>query len=236
MARGHARGARAWVVLGLLTLTGIAAAAPPARVEIRYELTYNGTAFAEGVEVLEHDGRDYRIRSQARGRGLFAMLNRGEVTRSSYGTVLPGRLRPHSYRDQRGDRAPETAQFDWAKRVVVVERRGQSRTLPAVDDMQDRLSFAWGFAFAPAIRDEVAVTIVDGRGATRYRYRQAGSEALTTAAGVFRTVRLVKHREGGDERSTELWLASGRAHVPVRILVIEKDGTRVDQVATAIKD
>ena len=35
-------------------------------------------------------------------------------------------------------------------------------------------------------------------------------------------------------RGTEIWLATKQNYLPVRILVIEKDGTRIDQVVTAI--
>ena len=57
---------------------------------------------------------------------------------------------------------------------------------------------------------------------------------LSTAAGNFEALRLVKRRESGDRRAAEIWLATKANYVPLRILVIEKDGTRIDQVVTRI--
>ena len=47
-------------------------------------------------------------------------------------------------------------------------------------------------------------------------------------------LKLVKQRDPGDDRGTELWLAVRHHYVPVRVLVVEKDGTRLDQVATRV--
>jgi hypothetical protein len=48
-------------------------------------------------------------------------------------------------------------------------------------------------------------------------------------------VKLARRKDGPeDRRSTEIWLASARGHIPVRVLITEKDGTRIDQLATRI--
>jgi hypothetical protein len=209
-------------------------AAPPARIKVSYDLSYNGTVMAEGSETLEHDGRAYRIESEAKGKGLFALMNRGAVKRISRGEVLPAGLRPVEFRDQRGDRAPEFARFDWGKRVVTHERPSNNGSSPLVDGMQDRVSFMWSFAFVPP-KGDVKAVVVDGRGTTQFHYVVAGREMLKTGAGNIETLHLVKQKEGGDQRGTELWLAVQRSYIPVRLLVIEKDGTRVDQVVTRIE-
>ena len=98
----------------------------------------------------------------------------------------------------------------------------------------DRLSFLWNFAFQALQGKEVRALLSDGRGWSSFRYTIAGQEVLKTPAGDIEAMRLVKVRESGDDRGTEIWLATGRDFVPVRILVTEKDGTRVDQIATRI--
>ena len=50
--------------------------------------------------------------------------------------------------------------------------------------------------------------------------------------GEFDTVKVV--REGDGREKAELWLAADRAYIPVRVLVVEKDGTRYEQLATRI--
>ena len=67
-----------------------AAAAPPQRIEIGYEIARNGAVVAEVSERLEHDGRSYRLQETWRGRGVYAL--RGEAIRSSRGAVAPRRI------------------------------------------------------------------------------------------------------------------------------------------------
>jgi hypothetical protein len=59
-----------------------------------------------------------------------------------------------------------------------------------------------------------------------------GRERLRTPAGEFDTVKVA--RQSDERDSAELWLAADRAFIPVRLLVVEKDGTRYEQLATRI--
>jgi hypothetical protein len=216
-------------------LSASAHTAPPRKVSIHYDISYNGTVIAEGSETLEHDGRNYRIDSETKGKGFFAVLHRGAIKRSSRGVVSPSGLRPVEFLDQRGDRSPESARFDWTSRRVALERNnGKRQALPVDDDMQDRLSFVWNFSFAGPGAREVSATIVDGRGTTRYRYTVAEKQILKTPAGTFETLHLVKVKDPGDARGAELWLASSRDLLPLRLLVVDRDGTRMDTVVTRI--
>ncbi|MBI2317560.1 MAG: DUF3108 domain-containing protein [Betaproteobacteria bacterium] len=218
----------------LLDLVPAAAAEPPRRVALGYEVSHNGTVVVEATETLEHDGRRYRIRSEWKGKGLYARARRGSALRSSEGAVEGGHLRPAEFRDQRGEAPLGIARFDWAHRQLVLEREGRIETRPLPERAQDRLSFAWGFAFAPPAQEEIEVFVADAKGLSRQRYRVAGAELLRTAAGDFDAVKLVKQREAGDPRTTEIWLAAKADYLPLRILVVEKDGTRIDQVVTWI--
>jgi len=40
--------------------------------------------------------------------------------------------------------------------------------------------------------------------------------------------------DGPEDKATDIWLSSERSLLPVRVLVVEKDGTRIDQVVTRI--
>ena len=78
----------------------------------------------------------------------------------------------------------------------------------------------------------MALDVIDGRGVSDQVYRIEGNERLTLPAGDFDTVRLVRRKESGER--AELYLARDRDYLPVRLLVIDKNGTRLDQVATRI--
>ncbi len=222
------------VLAALLGFAFAAAAEPARRVRLQYDVSHNGTVMVEATETLEHDGRRYRIRSEWQGKGLFALARRGSVQRTSEGTVDGAGLLPAEFRDRRGDEPAAVARFDWTRRLLVRERDGRVETEPLPERSQDRLSFVWGFAFAPPSGKEIEAAIADAKGLSHLRYRVTGPERLHTAAGDFETVKLVKQRDGGDSRETEIWLAPKNHYLPLRILVIEKDGTRIDQVITRI--
>jgi len=185
------------VFISACLFAGVCAAQPPHKVSLSYDISYNGIVAAELIEVLEHDGKSFSLRSEGRGKGIGALLYHGAARRWCRGELTGAGLRPLEYREQRGDRPPAVARFDWVGKTLTQER---------------------------------------GRGLTRFEYVVAGPEQLKTPAGELQTVRLVKQRENKDDKETEIWFASGRDYLPVRILVVDKDGTRIDQVLTRVED
>jgi hypothetical protein len=222
--------------LGALAVT-MACAAPPQRVTLHYDVSHNGITMVEATETLEHDGRSYRIQSEWQGKGLFALSTRGKARRSSQGVIEARGLAPREFRDQRGDGPLGVARFDWAKMRLTRERGGRTETEPMPEGTQDRLTLAYGFAFTPPASGghEFSVNIADASGLSRNRYAIVGREMLKTAAGEFEALKVVKQREPGDDRGTEIWFAVKRDYLPLRVLVIERDGTRLDQIITRIE-
>jgi hypothetical protein len=201
-----------------LSFASAAAAAPPLRVEIGYEIARDGSVLAEVNQRLEHDGRSYRLSETWKGKGIYSL--RGEAVRSSQGAVVSDGLRPQKFEDKRPGRDTRHAEFDPAAKTPTLLR-------------QDRLSFIWTFAFAPP-RETVSLSVADGKHVTSYTYQAAGRERLKTPAGEFDALKLVKRKVNPDDRGTEIWLAADHNYLPVRTLVTEKDGTRLDQVAVKI--
>jgi hypothetical protein len=206
------------LTIALSVAAAAAAAAPPQHVEIGYELAREGSAVAEITQRLEHDGHAYRLSETWKGKGVYSL--RGEATRSSQGAVAADGLRPQKFEDRRPGRELRHAEFDPAAATPTLQR-------------QDQLSFIWNFAFSPP-RSAVTVGVADGRHGTSYTYQPAGRERIQTPAGEFNALKLVKHKDHPQDKATEIWLAVDRQYLPVRILVIDKDGKRIDQVATRI--
>jgi hypothetical protein len=217
---------------------GACAAQPPHRLSLTYDVSYNGMVAAELTEVLEHDGKQFQLTSEGRGKGIGALLYRNAAKRSCRGEITAAGLRPLEYRDQRGDAPANVARFDWAGKTLTQEHDGKNETADMTPQLQDRLSFLYNYAFQPSPDlkpgKAVRVTLTDGKGLVQFHYVVAGRQMLQTPAGELETVHLVKQREGQDDKGTELWFASSRDFLPVRILVIEKDGARIDQVLTRI--
>jgi hypothetical protein len=209
--------------------TGAAWCAPPARVELATEIARNGSTIAEVSYVLEHDGRTYRLTEVAKGRGILAL--RGTTRRSSQGLVSSEGLRPLRFVDQRTGRSPARADFDWQANTVTLQYQGEPRTEALSPQAHDRLAFLFDFAFAPPRRTEAAFDLFDGRGKSRHVYARGGQKRLKTPLGELDALSFV--RDKGTER-TELWLAPGLSYLPLRLVVVEEDGTRYEQVTTKI--
>lgn len=219
---------------------GACAALPPHRVSLSYELSYNGIVAAELTEVLEHDGKHFSLHAEGRGTGLGALLYRGAARRSCRGEITSAGLRPLQFREQRGDKPAAVAKFDWVNKTLTQEYEGKVETTAMPPQLQDRLSFLYDFAFqsAPDLSPGkvIRAVLTDGRGLSRFAYKVAGTELLKTPAGEMQTVHLVKQRENKDDKGTELWFAREHNYLPVRILVLEKDGARIDQVLTRMEN
>lgn len=209
---------RNWFIPIALSFAFSLQAAPPRRVEIAYDVMRNGAAMAEVTGRLEHDGRQYRLEESWKGKGVYAL--RGEAKRVSRGAVAADGLRPAEFEERRPGREPKRVTFDPAMANSASPR-------------QDRLSSIWNFAFIPP-RAETVVVIEDAKGVTMHVYLSAGRERIRVAAGEFDALKLVKRRERPDDRAIEIWLAADRSYLPLRILVTDKDGTRLDQVAVRI--
>lgn len=198
--------------------TAAALAAPPQRVEISYEVNRNGLTLAEVTHRLEHDGRVYKLTENWKGRGFLAL--KGDATRTSEGVVAADGLRPRKFEDKRSGRDTLHADFDPAAKVPTLQQ-------------QDQLSLVWSFAFAPPAK-EVSVSVADGKRVSHYTYQPAGRERVKTPAGEFDALKFVKKRDRPEDKITEIWFAVERQYLPVRLLIVDKEGTRVDQVASRI--
>lgn len=209
-------------------------AEPPAHVKVTYEISAKGMG-GEAVETLDHDGKTYSVVSEARGRGILApigVLNK----RTSRGRITADGLRPDEYRDERPFGWVATAKFDWDARTVTQSRKGKSETLKMPAVAQDPLSLAYTFAFVPPRGKEYDIVRADGRGLTPFRFAVVGNEKLATPIGELETLHISKVKDGPDDKATDIWFATERNFIPVRVLVVDKDGERADQIVTRIEN
>ena len=218
-------------IAALALWTGAAQAVPPERITLTYELKRNSLV-VDVSETLEHNGRTYVITSEGKGRGILAMF--GVLKRTSRGRITPQGLRPDEFRDERPGGWTVSAKFDWDAHSVTQEKNGKSETLKMPATAQDPLSLAYSFAFVPPKGKEYDVMRADGRGLTPFRFTVVGTEKLATPAGEMQTLHIAKLRDGPEDKSTDIWFAAERDFLPVRVLVVETDGTRSDQVLTRI--
>jgi uncharacterized protein DUF3108 len=219
-----------WLLL--VFISTLAAAAPPAFVEIEFELTRNGGgALARVTERLERSGDDYQLTETWKGRGLYALL--GSARRVSRGSFTPTALRPREFFDERSGRDTARAWFDWKTQQVTMQYQGERKTEPMFPDTQDRLSFLAALSLLPGKAQSASYHIVDGKGLSHHKYQIVGQERVKTPAGEFDTVK-VQRLSDNNKESAHLWLAAALSYLPVRLLVIESDGKRYEQIAVRV--
>ena len=220
---------RNWLWL-LISASGLAAAQMPSRLEVTYQLTRNGSQMAEIVDRLEHASGNYQLTEAWKGKGIYSLL--GSARRVSQGSITQGTVRPREFFDERAGRDAARAWFDWNAKTLTMQHKGSKAAEPLPPNAQDRLSFLFALSLVPGKADAVSYTVADGKGLSRHVYKLLGRERVKTPVGDFDAVKVA--RQGEERESAELWLASEHAYIPVRLLVIEKDGTRYEQMAIRI--
>ena len=225
-----------FALAALLVTSSATAATPPAAVKASYDVFKDGLHIATADESFEKTGEQYRIVSDSNPAGLLALFVRTKIKVQSSGTVTAAGLQPDKLDYGRLDDASKnvSAAFDWRARELHLTYDGRSETLPLAPGTQDRLSVMYQFMFlAPDKLKVFEFPMTNGKKIENYRYELAGTETLDTALGKLKTLHLVKHREPG-ENGTEVWLA-GELHLfPVKLLILENDGSKYEQIITRL--
>lgn len=218
-----------------LSLYGAIAPATAAlsSASITYNLSLNGIRLGTIIENFEVRDGKYRATSEARASGLLALAQRDPARYLSTGTVTRDGLRPLRFEGQARGRTL-SADFDWSSSKLTLTRDGVNETLALPAGAQDRLSIMYQLMFAvshktPAL--EVAMT--NGRKLERYRYTVEPDVTIDTPFQRLNTIHLVKQRTA-DESGIEVWIAPEYGSVPVKVVIVEDNGARYEQVATHV--
>lgn len=212
----------------------LAQAAAPASTSITYNLSRNGIMLGTITEHFEvKDGR-YHATSEARASGLLALVQREPARYMSTGAVTRDGLQPQRFEGHHRGRSL-AADFDWTAHKLTLARDGSSETLDLPAGAQDRLSIMYQLMFA--VNDKTTtldVAMTNGRKLERYRYAVQPDVTIDTPFKRLSTIHLVKQR-APDEAGTEVWIAPEYSRVPVRVVIVEDDGVRYEQVATRVE-
>jgi len=206
--------------------------AAPQSVHAQYEVSLNGAPVGIMQDVFEiRDGR-YSIVSETHATGVLALVQRRPARVTSSGEVGRAGLRPLAFEATRGNSYARRvrADFDWNAHTLTLTHDGRSETAALPPGAQDRLSVMYQFLFLTAdqLRD-LKFAMTNGRKIDQYRYAIGPDTALDTPMGRLAVIHLVKQRTTGDT-ATEIWLAREQAMLPVKMRIIEEDGSRYEQV------
>lgn len=224
-------------LLAVAALLPPAAGAAPQTVHAQYSVSMNGAPIGVMQESFEaRDGR-YRIVSETHAAGVLALVQRRPARVSSSGEVGSNGLRPQSFEAARGssDARRARADFDWTAGMLTLTHDGRTETVALPPGTQDRLSAMYQFLHTPPERlRDLRFAMTNGRKLDHYRYVTGPDTALDTALGRLAVLHLVKQHAAG-ETATEIWLAREHAMMPVKMRIIEDDGSRFEQVIVRLE-
>ena len=191
-----------------------------------------------GVMQDAFDIRDnrYQIISETHAIGVLALVQRRPARVTSSGEVDRSGLRPLAFEATRGnsDARRAKADFDWPAHTLTLTHDGRVDTIKLPPGTQDRLSVMYQFLFlAPEQLRNLKFAMTNGRKLDQYRYAIGPDTALDTPLGRLAVMHLVKQQAPGDT-GTEIWLARDHAMLPVKMRIIEDDGSRFEQIITRI--
>lgn len=217
--------------------TAGAVANAPREIQASYNAYMNGMSIGVIGERFQTARGTYRILSESRPSGIAALIQRQPLKFESRGELTTDGLRPVRFEARRTAAEPPqvTADFKWGEKELVLNNKGkiESKTLPP--GTQDRLSIMYQFMFWP-LKDSrhVDFSMTNGRKLDRYRYLVTPDIEIETPLGVMRTLHLVKQRDP-DDTVTEIWLSTAHRNLPVKMLIVEKNGLRFEQVIQALE-
>lgn len=212
-------------------------AAVPAAIVASYDVSYNGLQFGEIREQFETTNNSYRIVSESQAVGLAALFRRNSATLVSNGRLLGSGLRPEYFEgnDNNDESRRVSARFDWTGKRLTLNHEGRTETAPLPPGTQDRISLLYQFMFVAFDGlSHLDVAMTNGRKLDQYRYMITRNVDIDTPLGRMNTLHLVKQRHP-DESATEVWLAPRHNFFPVKVLIVEKNGTRYEQVITKLE-
>jgi hypothetical protein len=225
-------------VLAATAAVAHAAATPAANsVVASHNVLWNGVHIAVAKEHFENKDGRYHIVSESIPVGLFALAQPRPATVTSTGNITDTGLQPERFEGSRGvnDARRVSAEFDWSGAKLALTHDGTSELVDLPAGTQDRLSIMYQFMFfGYDERREIEFAMTNGRKLDRYRYAINRDVEIDTPLGRMTTLHLVKRRDPGDSE-TEIWLAPQRRHLPVKMLIVESNGARYEQVATRLE-
>lgn len=214
-------------------LTASTMAATPTTVSISYNLFRNGTHIGIINENFEVKDGAYHATSEAKAIGLLALAQRRPVTYFSSGESTKDGLRPLRFEGTRGNAIAHVA-FDWKTDTLTMNHDGIRQTVALPRATQDRLSVMYQLMYLMQSKPRtVEFAMTNGRKLDRYRYDVHADVHIDTPLKRLPTLHLVKQREQGDAQ-TEIWLAPEFHNLPVKVLIVEDDGVRYEQVVTRL--
>lgn len=224
-----------WLPVSNAAQTELNNAELPKRVTLSYAVTKNGQPFANVHEQFVITGNQYQVESVTKGIGVYGLF--GERVLRSQGEVTAQGLKPTRFELRQGDNPKKTlvAEFDWTKQNLRMTVKGKLKEAKLETGTQDLASYAYQFMYLPQpLKEHVAITLTTGKKLNHYDYSiNAETEHLDIAGMQYKTLHLVPTEQ--HDETKELWLAADYHALPVRILLVDENGQKLEQTLTDLQ-
>lgn len=211
----------------------------PKLIQVSYEITKNGQPFANVHEQFAVADDAYKLESTTKGIGIYGLFGERKLTSTGEVTILG--LKPNHFELHQGDNPKKTliADFDWLNNTLLMQVKGKQKEAKLVSGAQDLASYAYQFMFLSAtLKDAITVTLTTGKKLNQYQYKiNAEPEILDIAGTQYKTHHLTPAQLDQNKPQTEtkeLWLAAEHYYLPVRILMIDENGQKLEQTLTEL--
>jgi hypothetical protein len=211
--------------------------AAPIAVEAEYQVSMNGMTIATLHEHFSVQQNKYQSFSELRPSGLLAIVKPNPIQVTSVGLVLRTGLQPLQFEGGIGEAESKrvSAQFDWKTLTLQITHNGRSEQLVLSAGLQDRLSVMYQFLYlSPAQVANLSFEMTNGRNVETYHYQLGPDQEIDTPLGKLHVLHLVRQRPN-NEPVVEVWLAKDQQLMPVKMRIIERNGSRYEQLISRLK-
>jgi hypothetical protein len=232
-------------LLGFLIalLASLAAASQPTHVESEYIVTAGGgITIGRAKASFARNGDTYSIKSEMRSDGALKVFLDDQFTTESSGRVDKDGLKPLEYSERRAKDSKRDfkSTFNWNNNVVhtVVHDDPSDAWFPP--GTQDPLSLYYQFMHMKDLGNTFAIPLSDRRKVSAYTYKLIDEARIVTPAGEFDT----RHYQrippeqliptDRKESRVDVWLAKDRYNFPVRVVVDDPSGYKLEQSLVAL--
>lgn len=224
------------MLLRTVALSLMVLAVPAAATELKlkpYTLTYaiidNKKEIGEAkVQLKAITDKRFEYTSNSAGTSGLAALLGGKIDEKTELEWTGTMLRPvaFTYAQQFALRTrTQNGRFDWIQKKASGENKDKPWTQPLKRRTVNRQLVDLTVAEAIANgEDDIGFDVIDRGDIRSWRFKRDGEEEITTRAGSFQAIRVLRIRESADGRETKMWFAPSLGYVPIRVEHTEKDG------------
>lgn len=115
--------------------------------------------------------------------------------------------------------------------------KGEVKDEPLSLATQDLASYAYQFMFLPKLlKNKLLLTMSTGKRLNQYTYQISYTQELLTIAGApCKTLHLAQIEQSTQKTDTkELWLSVEQYYLPVRLLMVDDHGQKLEQTLTEL--